>query len=208
MDPTYAPAHSGLADADALSGDWKLSLDLYGWEWDAAQKEYERALQLNPGYATAHQWHAWHLLVTGHTTEGLFELRTADSLDPLSLIISADLADALCIARLCDESIRQSLRTLDFDPNFALGHYELGRAYVQKRQHQQAIAEFEKAIELGGHADAFDSNLAYAFAVSGHRQEATTMLSNMKARNAQNPSAQGPAAPNRQPHGYTAIRCS
>jgi tetratricopeptide (TPR) repeat protein len=225
MDPTYAPAYSGLADAYALSGDWEygilspqdasakshaaalkavalddtsaqahtslaLSLDLYGWEWDAAEKEYKRALELNPGYATAHQWYAWHLLVTGRTTEGLFELRTAYSLDPLSLIISADLADALCIAHLCEESLQQSMRTLDFDPNFALGHYQLGQAYEQKHQHPQAIAEFEKAIELGGHADAFDSNLAYVFALSGRRQEALKILANMQARNAQNPSAQ------------------
>jgi len=225
MDPTYAPAYSGLADAYALSGDWEygilspqdaaakshaaaikavslddnlaqahtslaLSLDLYGWEWDAAEKEYQRALQLNPGYATAHQWYAWHLLVTGRTTDGLFELRTAYSQDPLSLIISADLADALCIAHLLDESVRQSLRTLEFDPNFALGHYQLGQAYEQKKLHSQAIAEFEKAIAIGGHADAFDANLAYSLATSGRRQEANTILTDMLARNEQNPSAQ------------------
>ena len=225
VDPTYAPAYSGLADAYALSGDWEygnrtpqdasakshaaavravalddssaqahtslaLSFDLYDWDWDAAETEYKRALQLNPGYATAHQWYAWHLLVTGRTAEGLFELRMADSLDPLSLIISADLADALCIAHLCDDSIRQSMRTLEIDPNFALGHYELGQAYEQAHLHQQAVAEFEKAIALAGHADAFDANLAYVLAVSGRRQAATAILTNMQARNSHNPSAQ------------------
>jgi hypothetical protein len=96
-------------------------------------------LRLNPGYATAHQWHAWHLLVTGRTNEGLLELRTAYSLDPLSLIISADLADALCIAHRLDESVKQSQRTLEFDPNFALGHYQLGQAYEQQALHERAI---------------------------------------------------------------------
>jgi TolB-like protein/DNA-binding winged helix-turn-helix (wHTH) protein/tetratricopeptide (TPR) repeat protein len=180
LDDSSAQAHTSLA----------LSLDLYGWDWDAAEKEYERALQLNPGYATAHQWHAWHLLVTGRTNEGLAELRTAYSLDPLSLIISADLADALCIAHRLDESVKQSQRTLEFDPNFALGHYQLGQAYEQQAQHERAIAEFEKAIAIGGHADSFDANLAYSLAVSGHRQEAKTILANMLARNEQNPSAQ------------------
>ena len=225
MDPTYAPAHSGLADAYALSGDWEygivspqdasakshaaaakavslddnsaqahtslaLSLDLYGWEWEAAEKEFKRALQLNPGYATAHQWYAWHLLVTGRTNEGLYELRTAYSQDPLSLIISADLADALCIAQQLDESVRQSQRTLDFDRNFALGHYQLGQALEQKQLHQQAIVEFELAISLGGHTDAFDANLAYSLAAGGSPQEADTILSDMLARNEHNASAE------------------
>jgi Flp pilus assembly protein TadD len=128
--------------------------------------------------------------VTGDTSQGLLELRRADNLDPLSLIISADLADALGIAHLYDESVRQSRRTLEFDPNFALGHYELGQAYEQKHQHARAIAEFAKAIELGGHADAFDANLAYVLAVSGRRQDAMTILTHMQARDAQNPSAQ------------------
>jgi TolB-like protein/DNA-binding winged helix-turn-helix (wHTH) protein/Tfp pilus assembly protein PilF len=180
LDDNSAQAHTSLA----------LSLDLYGWEWDAAEKEYERALQLNPGYATAHQWYAWHLLVTGRTHEGLLELRRAYSRDPLSLIISADLADALCIAHQLDESIKQSQRTLEFDPDFALGHYQLGQAYEQKHLHTQAIAEFEVAIVLGGHADAFDANLAYSLAASGHRQEANTILGHLLLRNEQNPSAE------------------
>ncbi len=180
LDDSSAQAHTSLA----------LSLDLYGWDWDAAEKEYERALQLNPGYATAHQWHAWHLLVTGRTNEGLLELRTAYSLDPLSLIISADLADALCIAHRLDESVKQSQRTLEFDPNFALGHYQLGQAYEQQALHERAIEEFHEAIAIGGHADSFDANLAYSLASSGRRQEANIILANMLARNEQNPSAQ------------------
>jgi TolB-like protein/DNA-binding winged helix-turn-helix (wHTH) protein/Flp pilus assembly protein TadD len=225
VDPTYAPAYSGLADAYALAGDWEysmlspgdafdksraaaskalaldetlaqahtslaLSLDLYAWDWGAAEKEYRRALELNPGYASAHQWYAWHLLVTGRTQEGLFELKMADTLDPLSLIIGADLADALCIARLGDDSIRQSMKTLDIDPNFAVGHYELGQAYEQKHLHEKAIAQFHKAIELGGHASAFDSNLAYVLAVSGRKPEALAILQDLQTRNEQNPASQ------------------
>jgi TolB-like protein/DNA-binding winged helix-turn-helix (wHTH) protein/Tfp pilus assembly protein PilF len=224
LDPAYAQAYSGLADAYALSGDWEygvllpadafaksraaatkalalddtlaqahtslaFSYDLYGWEWDVAEKEYRRAIQLNPGYATAHEWYAWHLLVTGRNREGLFELRMAESLDPLSLIISADLADALCIARQFDQSVAQSMKTLEIDPRFALAHYQLGQAYEQKRLHPQAIAEFERAIELAGHNVAFDSNLAFAFANSGRRDEALAIAASMRARNDQNPTA-------------------
>src|SRR5207244_8051567 len=89
-------------------------------------------IELNPGYATAHHWYAWHLIVMGRSSEGIFELRKAESLDPLSLIISADLADALCIAHLYDEAVQQSRKTLEMDPNFALAHYQLGQAFQQK----------------------------------------------------------------------------
>ena len=90
LDDSLGEAHASLA----------FALDLYGWDWEAAEKEYKRAIKLNPGYATAHQWYAWHLIVMGRNSEGIAELRKAESLDPLSLIISADVADALCIAHL------------------------------------------------------------------------------------------------------------
>ncbi|TLZ24136.1 MAG: tetratricopeptide repeat protein, partial [Gammaproteobacteria bacterium] len=162
--------------------------DLYGWDWAAAEKEYKRAIELNPGYATAHHWYAWHLLVMGRNSEGIFELRRAESLDPLSLIISADLADALCIAHLYDESVQQSKKTLEMDPNFAVAHYQLAQAFEQKHMHDEAIAEFQRAIELSGHSGAFDSNLAYVYAVSGRKREAENIVKDLEAQPDKNPS--------------------
>ncbi len=98
LDDSLGEAHASLA----------FALDLYGWDWEVAETEYKRAIKLKPGYATAHLWYAWHLMVTGRNSEGLSELRKAESLDPLSLIISADMADALCIAHLYDEAVQQS----------------------------------------------------------------------------------------------------
>jgi TolB-like protein/DNA-binding winged helix-turn-helix (wHTH) protein/Flp pilus assembly protein TadD len=178
LDETLGEAHTSLA----------FALDLYAWDWAAAEKEYKRAIELNPGYATAHHWYGWHLLVMGRASEGIFEMRRAESLDPLSLIISADLAEALCIAHLYDESVRQSKRTLDLDPNFALGHYQLGQALAQKHLHDEAIAEFQRAIELSGHSGAFDSNLAYVYAVSGRKVEAENIVKDLEARPDKNPS--------------------
>jgi tetratricopeptide (TPR) repeat protein len=149
LDDSLGAAHTSLA----------FALDLYGWDWDAAEKEYKLAIALNPGYATAHHWYAWHLIVMGRNSEGIFELRKAESLDPLSLIISADVADALCIAHLYDESVRQIKKTLEMDPNFAVAHYQPGQAFEQKRMPDEAIAEFQRAIELSGDCAAFDSNL-------------------------------------------------
>jgi TolB-like protein/DNA-binding winged helix-turn-helix (wHTH) protein/Flp pilus assembly protein TadD len=178
LDDSLGEAHTSLA----------FAFDLYGWDWAAAEKEYQRAIELNPGYATAHHWYAWHLLMMGRNSEGIFELRRAESLDPLSLIISADLADALCIAHLYDESVQQSKKTLEMDANFAAAHYQLGQAFTQKHMHVEAIAEFQRAIELAGHSPAFDSNLAYVYAVSGRKREAEKIVKDLEARPHQNPS--------------------
>jgi TolB-like protein/DNA-binding winged helix-turn-helix (wHTH) protein/Flp pilus assembly protein TadD len=223
-DPAYAAAYSGLADAYALSGDWKygvlsprdafskaktaaskalaldenlaeahaslaFALDLYGWDWETAETEYKRAITLDPGYATAHQWYSWHLMMMGRNVEGILELKKAENLDPLSLIISADMADALCVARRYDEAVQKSRKILEMDPNFAVGHYELGQALEQKNLHDEAIVEFRRAIELSGHSGAFDSYLGYAYAMSGRKKEAIKIVDDLEARHDQNPSA-------------------
>jgi TolB-like protein/DNA-binding winged helix-turn-helix (wHTH) protein/Flp pilus assembly protein TadD len=180
LDDSLGEAHTSLA----------FALDLYGWDWETAEKEYKLAIKLSPGYATAHLWYAWHLILVGRDSEGLFELRKAESLDPLSLIISADMADALCIAHLFDEAVQQSKKTLQMDPHFAIGHYELGQAFEQKHVHDQAIAEFQKAIEISGHSGVFDSSLAYVYAVLGRKEEAIKIAKDLEAHRDQNPSAE------------------
>src|SRR6266571_1766970 len=179
LDDSLGEAHTSLA----------FAMDLYDWDWAAADKEYQRAIALNPGYATAHHWYAWHLIVMGRSSEGIFELRRAESLDPLSLIISADLADALCIAHLYDESVQQSGKTLEMDPNFAVAHYQLGQAFEQKHMHEEAIAEFQRAIELSGGNAAFDSNLAYAYAASGRQDQAMKIAKELEALESQSSAA-------------------
>jgi TolB-like protein/Flp pilus assembly protein TadD len=178
LDDNLSEAHTSLA----------FILDLYDWGWASAEKEYQRALALNPGYATAHHWYAWHLIVMGRNGEGIAELKKAQSLDPLSLIISADLADALCIAHRYDESVPQSQKTIEMDPHFAVAHYELGQALEQKHQHNEAIAEFRRAIELAGGNTTFESNLANAYAVSGRKEEATKIVQDLQSRQSENSS--------------------
>jgi TolB-like protein/DNA-binding winged helix-turn-helix (wHTH) protein/Flp pilus assembly protein TadD len=178
LDDNLAEAHTSLA----------FILDLYDWDWESAEREYKRAIALNPGYATAHHWYAWHLIVMGRNDEGIAELRKAESLDPLSLIISADLADALCIAHRYDESVRQSRKTLEMDPNFAVAHYELGQAFEQKRMLSEASEEFKRAIELSGGDDTFGANLAYAYATSGRKEEAIKIVKDLEDRQTQHSS--------------------
>jgi len=180
LDENLGEAHTSLA----------FALDLYGWDWKTSETEHKLAIKLNPGYATAHQWYASHLMVMGQNSEAIFELRKAKSLDPLSLIIITDLADVLCIAHLYDEAVQESRKALEIDPNFAVAHYVLGQAFEQKHMHEEAIAEFQRAIEISGHSGVFDSGLAHALAISGRQEEATKIAKDLESRNDRNPSAE------------------
>jgi len=109
-------------------------------------------------------------------------MRRAENLDPLSLIISADMADILLVARRYDESIQQSRRTMELDPGFAVTHYQLGQAFVQKQMYREGIAELQRAIDLSGGNETFTSTLAYAYARSGRKNEALKILKDLKNR--------------------------
>ncbi len=177
LDSALGEAHNSLA----------FCLDGFEWDFEAAGKEFQRAIELNPNYATAHHWYAWHLGLSGRYDDALAEMRKAENLDPLSLIINSDLAELLLIAHSYDESIRQSRKTLEMDPNFALAHNQLGQAYLQKQMYDPAIAELEKAVQLSAGSPTCEANLARAYAASGSRSGAEKLLSDLKKRS--NPSA-------------------
>jgi TolB-like protein/DNA-binding winged helix-turn-helix (wHTH) protein/Flp pilus assembly protein TadD len=166
LDDTLSEAHTSLA----------FCLDLYDWNWDSAEAEFKRAIELNPGYATAHHWYSWHLAVLGRKDEAIAEMRKAANLDPLSLIISADLAEVFLVGRQNEQSIQQSLSTIALDPAFPVAHYQLGQAYVQKQMYSDAMMEFQKAIALSGANTTFSSNLAYVYALAGRKGEAVKIL--------------------------------
>src|SRR5271163_4428521 len=176
LDSTLGEAHKSLA----------FCLDGFDWDFDSAGKEFRQAIELNPGYATAHHWYAWHLSLLGRYDEAIAEMRKAENLDPLSLIINADLAEMLVLAHSYDESIQQSRKTIEMDPNFALAHNQLAQAYLQKQMYDQAIAELQKAVQLSGNSPTCIANLARAYVASGKRSEAITLLGDLKKRS--NPS--------------------
>ena len=172
LDDTVGEAHTSLA----------FCLDGFDWDFQSADKEFQRGVQLSPNYATAHHWYAWHLSLLGRYSEAVAEMRKAASLDPLSLIINADLAELLLIAHSYDESIQQSRKTIAMDPNFALAHNQLGQAYLQKQMPEEAIGELQKAIELSGNSPTCAANLARAYAASGRRNDAVKLLNDLKKR--------------------------
>ena len=177
LDSTLGEAHNSLA----------FILDGFDWDLDSAGKEFRRAIELNPGYATAHHWYAWHLSLLGRYDEAIAEMRKAENLDPLSLIINADLAELLVLAHSYDESIRQSRKTIEMDPNFALAHNQLAQAYLQKHMYDEAVAELQKAVQLSGGSPT-SANLACAYALSNKRNEAVRILNDLKTRSTRNAS--------------------
>ncbi len=172
LDSALGEAHNSLA----------FCLDGFDWDFDSAGKEFRRAIELNPGYATAHHWYAWHLSLLGRYDEAIGEMRKAENLDPLSLVINADLAELLVLAHSYDESILQSRKTIEMDPNFGLAHNHLAQAYLQKHMNDEAVAELQKAAQLSGRSPTCIANLARAYVASGKRSEAEKLLSDLKKR--------------------------
>ncbi len=121
----------------------------YQWNAAAAEREINLAIELDPNYATAHQWYGNSiLLATGRFDEAIFEAKRAQELEPLSLIINADLGTAYLFSRRVDEAIEQFKKTIEMDENFAYAHVNLGRAYLMKNDFPAAIAECQKAQSL------------------------------------------------------------
>jgi TolB-like protein/DNA-binding winged helix-turn-helix (wHTH) protein/Tfp pilus assembly protein PilF len=172
LDGALGEAHNSLA----------FVLDGFDWDLDAGGKEFQRAIELNPGYATAHHWYAWHLSLLGRYDEAIIEMRKAENLDPLSLIINADLAELLALAHSYDESIRQSRKTIEMDPNFALAHSQLAQAFLQKHMYDEAVAEMQIAVRLSANSPTCIANLARAYVAAGKKSEAMKLLSDLKKR--------------------------
>ena len=170
IDDMLAEAHCTLA----------YSKGLFEWDWPGAEREFQRAFEINPSYATAHQWYALLLKDQGRLAEAFDEIKRAQALDPLSLIINCDAAVMYYWARQYDRSIQEYRKALEMDPNFAVAHWGLGRAYVEKRMFREATAELQKAIVLSGGSAVHLASLGHAYAVAGEKAAARDALSNLK----------------------------
>jgi TolB-like protein/Tfp pilus assembly protein PilF len=169
LDDTLAEAHTSLA---GLLNDYDL-------DFEQSLKEFERAIQLNPNYATAHHWYAELLGSMGRFDEAITQLKRARELDPLSLIINADLGGEVYVwARQYDEAIAQLRKTIEMDPRFYHAHCSLGMALQLKGQLSEAIVEYHKAVELNDDPFAL-ALLGQAFARAGQREEAQKILARL-----------------------------
>ncbi len=166
IDDSLAEAHTSLVFVKTF----------YDWDWSGAERESQRAIELNPRYATAHQWYGDALIQMGRLQEAIAEEKRAVELDPFSLVINRDLGDALYLARQYDQAIEQYRRTLELDPNFITVHGGLGAAYLHKSLYKEGIAEYEKELAISPHSAYALAGLGYANAVTGRRAEAQKLL--------------------------------
>jgi serine/threonine protein kinase/Flp pilus assembly protein TadD len=170
IDETLAEAHTSLA----------YVLFNYDWNVPESNQEFQRAIELNPNYATAHHWYGnANLLATGRFDEAVAELKRAQELDPLSLIINADLGTAYLFARRYDQAKEQLQKTLEMDRNFYYARIFLGRVHELKGSFQEAIVDYQKARELNDDPRVL-TYLGHLYAVSGRREEAQKILNQMK----------------------------
>jgi TolB-like protein/lipoprotein NlpI len=175
LDQTLAEAHYALATVKAF----------YDWDWPAAEREFKRTLELNPGYAPTHPIYGVCLMAMGKTEEALAELKRLRDLDPLSLSIAVTSINPLVYApapaRQYDRAIAELQKIIALEPKFPPARYVLGLAYAQKRMFDESLTEFEKARELEN-APYILGPLGHAYAVAGRRAEAQKILDELQDR--------------------------
>ena len=144
-------------------------------DWPKAERELKRAIELNPNYATAHQWYGEFLAWMGRFDEGIAESKRARELDPLSLTISTDLAKVYMLARRYDEAIAQYRSALELDPDFEVARGLLALTYSKKGQHAEALRELRRIRNLETDP-MYLSFLVYVYGEAGMKQEAQQTL--------------------------------
>ena len=168
-----------LAEARVILG---LVKYLYDWDWAGAEKEFKRAIEINPSNADAHQTYGYYLSGMQRFDEALAEMKRARELDPLSIEKIVAMGDVLYQQHQYDQAIEQYRKALEMDPNSGIAHWAIGNVYVQKGMYDEAIAEYQKSIPLSGDSPDEPASLAYAYALSGRRQEALQIIDDLKQR--------------------------
>jgi tetratricopeptide (TPR) repeat protein len=213
VDPKYAPAYAGVADAYVLLPGYTagtprdcypksmaaakkalelddtlaeahttLGMAIWSYDFDFAQanREFERAIELNPNYSTGHQQYGnVTLAALARFDDAIAEGKRAVELDPLSLVINADLGMTYYFARRYDEAIAQHRKTLEMDPGFYFARFGLGEALAAKGAFDKAIIEYQKARALNDDPYVL-ALLGNAYARSGNRTEALKILDQLK----------------------------
>jgi TolB-like protein/DNA-binding winged helix-turn-helix (wHTH) protein len=170
LDETLAEAHASLAGV----------LYRYQWDWEGAEKEFQRSLELDPNYAEGHRAYAIYLLTVRRNEEAVTEARRARELSPLSPVINVELGGTLVRVGRYDEAIQQAHKTLEIDPQFARAYTALAAAYEGQGDRPKAMAALEKAASISGRAGG--AWLGYFYGVGGRRREALAILAALEER--------------------------
>jgi len=170
LDSTLSEAYTALGRVDLF----------FDWDFEAAERDFRRAIELNPKVAWAHLPYSSLLTARGRADEAIAEGLRAQELDPLSLIISAATARAYYNARRYDEAIAQARKPLEIDSTFSRAHYWLGLSYIQKGRLPEAIKELEETIKRAPYP-LYRAALGHAYAVAGQQAEARRVLAELEA---------------------------
>jgi eukaryotic-like serine/threonine-protein kinase len=163
----------------------------YDWDWQGAETDFRKALELNPKYPTAHQWYASYLVQMGKFDRARQEIEQAQQLDPLSPIISSNAGLYSYFEHRYDDAITQYQRTLEIDPGFWVAHHYLGLAYAKKGSYEEAIRQLRGLLESPGDGPLKDgavendpevaASLGFIYASAGKRGEAEAILERLKS---------------------------
>ncbi|HYY72306.1 MAG TPA: tetratricopeptide repeat protein [Candidatus Bathyarchaeia archaeon] len=172
LDPTLAEAHASMAYVKTY----------YDWDWAGAEAEFRRGLELNPNNADVHHSYSRFLASLGRIAEARGELKRAQELDPLSLLIQANAGVISYFGREYDQAI-QELRAINgLDQKFHVPDWGLGLCYEQKGMYEEAITQFQKAIAVAGRGPNGLASIGHAYGLAGQRSEARKILVELEAR--------------------------
>jgi len=169
FDPNLSEAHTPLAAV----------LWLHDWQWQEAQKEFKRSLELNPIYPTANHWYAEFVMTMGRQVEAIAQMKNSQTLDPLSLIINVAIGWANYMARRYDEAREQLLQTIELDPNYPVSYWILGLLYSATGRYELSITEGEKGVNLSGGSPLMRAALAHSYGKAGRTKEALQILDDL-----------------------------
>jgi TolB-like protein/Tfp pilus assembly protein PilF len=180
--PKMAEAARKALEIDESLGEAHTALALvkfsYEYDFSGAEKEFQRAIDLNPGAEPAYEWYGYYLIAMGREAEALRELHLAQEFDPLSPVVSSLIGVAILSDRQYDRAIEQFDKALELEPNFWMVHHMLGVAFTKEKRYEEARNEFTKAIQLGGGAWV-TADMGYLDAVSGKKAEALKRLQSL-----------------------------
>jgi tetratricopeptide (TPR) repeat protein len=170
LDPQLADPHATLGYAAGL----------IEWDWETAQRELEEAMRLNPSYPWAPHWLGLLASGRGQTRRGLELIEQAQTLDPLSPIINIAPGIPLHIARRYDEAIQRYRHILEVETSFAPGHYYIGLSLEQRGDHDEAVRQMQRLIEIAGPAALYMGALGHALAIAGRTAEAEDVIGKLQ----------------------------
>ncbi len=174
LDDKLPEAHATMA----------LLLQDYQWNWEAAEKGFRRAVELNPNWSIVCQSYGVHLALRGRFLQAITEIRRAEELDPYSIDIHDCAAEIYRCSNNSESAIEECNRMLELDPNFVPAYVKLGKTYLQESMHEEGVKSMEKALELSHGGLLVKSWMAYAYGVVGRKDDAKTIISELKQSSA------------------------